>query len=237
MKLGHCMLALLTAAALAGAHLTCEAQTAAPDQEPIGVGLESFVYPYPVQYLMLRMEGKDVKLAFMDIEPSAAANGRTVVLMHGRNFFGAYWKDSIQFLSARGYRVLVPDQIGFGKSTKPDVPHSFHTHAYNTKQLLDYLSVKRAILVAHSLGGMMAMRFALMYPEQVERLVLEAPLGLEDYRTKVPFATREQLTTEAAARRAPPSRACSRASSRTGNQTINCSPTCNTVGPWAQNPS
>ncbi len=173
------------------------AQTAAPDLEPLGIGLEGFVYPYPVQYLLLRMEGEDVKLAFMDVEPSAPANGKTVVLLHGRNFFGAYWKDTIGLLSARGYRVVVPDQIGFGKSSKPDVPHSFHVHAYTTKQLLDYLGVNRVSLVGHSIGGMLAMRFTLMYPVYVERLVLEDPIGLEDYRIKVPFATREQLATDA----------------------------------------
>ena len=173
------------------------AQTAAPDLEPLGIGLEGLAYPYPVQYLLLRMEGEDVKLAYMDVEPSAPANGKTAVLLHGRNFFGAYWKETIGLLSARGYRVVVPDQIGFGKSSKPDVPHSFHVHAYNIKQLLDYLGVKRVDLVGHSIGGMMAMRFTLMYPEYAHRLVLEDPIGLEDYRIKVPFATREQLATEA----------------------------------------
>ena len=174
-----------------------QAQTAAPDLEPLGIGLEGFVYPYPVQYLLLRMGGDDVKLAFMDVEPSGRANGKTAVLLHGRNFFGAYWKETIGLLSARGYRVVVPDQIGFGKSSKPDVPHSFHGHAYNTKQLLDYLDVRKVSLVGHSIGGMMAMRFTLMYSEYVERLVLEDPIGLEDYRIKVPFATREQLAAEA----------------------------------------
>jgi pimeloyl-ACP methyl ester carboxylesterase len=190
-------LLLLAASILLLSQAVAFAQTASSDQEPIGIGLEGFVYPYPVQYLLLRMEGEDVKLAFMDVEPSAPANGRTVVLMHGRNFYGAYWKDTIRLLSGRGYRVVVPDQIGFGKSSKPDVPHSFHVHAYNTKQLLDYLGVARAIFVAHSIGGMMAARFALMYPEHVERLVLEDPIGLEDYRMKVPFATRDELAAEA----------------------------------------
>jgi pimeloyl-ACP methyl ester carboxylesterase len=70
-------------------------------------------------------------------------------------------------------------------------------HAYNTKQLLDYLGVKKASVVGHSLGGTMAMRFSLMYPDYVERLVLEDPIALEDYRLKVPFATRDELAAEA----------------------------------------
>lgn len=191
------LLVALALAVTAFWHVEASGQTASSDQEPIGIGLESFAYPYPVQYLLQRMEGQDVKLAFMDVEPSGPANGKTVVLMHGRNFVGAYWKDTIQFLSAHGYRVVVPDQIGFGKSSKPDVPHSFHVHAYNTRQLLDYLGIAKAVVVAHSMGGMMAARFTLMYPEHVERLVLEDPIGLEDYRIKVPFATRDELAAEA----------------------------------------
>ena len=165
--------------------------------EPIGTGLEGLAYPHPVRYFDLVMEGEPVRLAYMDVRPSADANGRTVVLMHGRNFFGLYWAQTIDFLTSRGYRVVVPDQVGFGKSSKPDVPHSVHAHARNTRQLLEALGVQRAVLVGHSLGGMMAFRFALMYPDAVERLVLEAPIGLEDYRIPVPYATRAELTTEA----------------------------------------
>lgn len=187
---------LCTLAVLSFAHAAA-AQSAVPEQEPLGAGLEGFVYPYPVQYLTLRMDARDVKLAFMDVEPTGTANGHTVVLMHGRNFFGAYWKDIVHFLSTKGYRTIVPDQIGFGKSTKPDLPHSLHLHAHNTKLLLDMLGVKKITLVGHSLGGMMAARFALMYPEAVERLVLEDPLGLEDYRIKVPYVPPGELLQEA----------------------------------------
>jgi pimeloyl-ACP methyl ester carboxylesterase len=186
----------IAACALLGCANAGFAQKAAPDQEPLGIGLEGFVYPYPVEYLSLRIDAADVKMAFMDVEPTATANGRTLVLMHGRNFFGAYWKDTIHLLSSKGYRVVVPDQIGFGKSSKPDSAHSLHRHAQNTKMLLDLLGIKKATVVGHSLGGMMAIRFALMYPDLVERLVLEAPIGLEDYRLKVPYATRDELAEE-----------------------------------------
>ena len=165
--------------------------------QPLGAGMEGFPYPYPVHMLDLVMEGAPVRMAYMDIEPEpGTANGRSVVLMHGRNFFGAYWADTIALLRRSGYRVIVPDQIGFGKSSKPDVPHSFHLHAMNTHYLLDALGVRKASLIAHSIGGMMAVRFALMYPDSVDRLVLEDPIGLEDYRLTVPYATREELARE-----------------------------------------
>lgn len=162
-------------------------------EEPLGLGLEGIAYPHEVRYFDLAMQGEPVKMAYMDVAATGTPNGRTVVLLHGRNFFGEYWKDTIAFFTAAGWRVLVPDQIGFGKSSKPDVALSFHQLAANTRQLLDSLGVAKADLVAHSMGCMLAVRFALMYPDRVDRLVLEGPIGLEDYRVKVPYSTPEQL--------------------------------------------
>ena len=107
--------------------------------------------------------------------------------------FGAYWSKTIAFLSQNGFRVVVPDQLGFGKSAKPDIHYSFHLLAANTKKLLDSLGIKEVAVVGHSMGGMLATRFALMYPETVTRLILEDPIGLEDYRVFVPYAPLEAL--------------------------------------------
>ena len=162
-------------------------------EEPLGLGLEGLPYPHEVRYFGLDMSGEPVKMAYMDVAPTGTPNGRTAVLLHGRNFFGEYWKNTITFFAAAGWRVVVPDQIAFGKSSKPDIALSFHQLADNTKALLDSLGVARVDLVAHSMGCMLAVRFALMYPDAVDRLVLEGPIGLEDYRVKVPYSTPEQL--------------------------------------------
>lgn len=91
------------------------------------------------------------------------------------------------FLTEAGYRVVVPDQIGWGQSDKPNLHYSFHLLAANTKKLLDTLGIQKAIVIAHSMGGMLATRFALMYPQTVQKLVYENPIGLEDYKTFVPY--------------------------------------------------
>lgn len=130
-------------------------------------------------------------MAYMDVEP-AKSNGETVVLLHGKNFNGFYWKDVIAFLSDNGYRVVVPDQVGWGLSDKPDIHYSFHLLAHNTKRLLDSLGIKQAHVIGHSMGGMLATRFALMYPETVDKLIYENPIGLEDYKTFVPYRTVEE---------------------------------------------
>ena len=167
--------------------------------EPLGVAMEGFQYPYPVEYLPLTMEGQMLKMAYMDVAPAGKPNGRNALLLHGRNFGGYYWENTIRFLSNAGYRVVVPDQIGFGKSSKPDIGLSFHALAQNTRLLLDHLGLDGTAVIAHSMGGMLAVRFALMFPKKVGKLILESPIGLEDYRLKVPYATNEELARESAA--------------------------------------
>ncbi|MGN6402194.1 MAG: alpha/beta fold hydrolase [Flavisolibacter sp.] len=147
---------------------------------------QTLQYAYPVHFLTLNIEQQSVKMAYMDVNPSNA-NGKTVVLLHGKNFNGYYWKDVIAFLAAAGYRVVIPDQVGWGQSDKPNIHYSFHLLAANTKKLLDTLGIQKIDLVGHSMGGMLATRFTLMYPANVEKLIYENPIGLEDYKTFVPY--------------------------------------------------
>jgi pimeloyl-ACP methyl ester carboxylesterase len=119
------------------------------------------------------------------------------VLLHGKNFSGAYWEPTIRALVQDGFRVVVPDQIGFGKSTKPAAfQFSFQTLADTTRALLDSLHIDHFTVVGHSMGGMLATRFALMFPEQVEKLVLVNPIGLEDWKTVVPYRSIDQAYAE-----------------------------------------
>ncbi|WP_394842721.1 alpha/beta hydrolase [Pendulispora brunnea] len=157
--------------------------------DPVDDGID---YGFPVKRQPIDIEGQHVSMAYMDVAPSGAPNGRTIVLLHGKNFSGFYFRRVIEAFRGEGYRVVVPDQVGFGKSSRPDIAYSFHGLAHNTKQLLDALGIQRAVILGHSMGGMLAMRFALLYPEKVSELVLEDPIGLEDYRTFVPYTTMDQ---------------------------------------------
>ena len=161
--------------------------------EPLGIGLEGFPYPYPVSLLPLTVESEPLRMAYMDVKPVGTANGRTVLLLHGRNFPSSYWEPTIKALTGAGYRVVVPDQIGFGKSSKPIFALSFDLLARNTAALLDALRLERVDLLAHSMGGMLAVRFVRAHPDRVGRVVLAAPIGLEDYRVYVPPVETERL--------------------------------------------
>jgi pimeloyl-ACP methyl ester carboxylesterase len=120
----------------------------------------------------------------MDVRPEVA-NGRTAVLLHGKNFCAATWRQTIDVLAANGYRVVAPDQIGFCKSTKPErYQYTFQQLARNTHAVLASLGVTSATLIGHSTGGMLAVRYALMYPGETEQLVLVDPIGLEDWKAK-----------------------------------------------------
>ncbi|BCM90854.1 non-heme chloroperoxidase [Abditibacteriota bacterium] len=154
--------------------------------QPLGIGLESFPYPRPVHFLALQNGGQDVRMAYQDAPAFVGAkrtriNRTPVLLLHGKNFGGYYWSNVIISLNKAGYRVIVPDQIGFGKSSKPDITYSFDLLANNTAKLLDTLKVPKVIVVGHSMGGMLATHFARRFPNRVEKLVLENPIGLEDY--------------------------------------------------------
>ncbi len=148
---------------------------------------------YAVEFFPVQIERQDLRMAYRDVRPIGPANGKTVLLLHGKNFSGFCWERVIRLLAARGYRVVVPDQIGFGASSRPDIHYSFHQMAANTRALLDRLGIARVVVVGHSMGGMLATRFTLLYPGTVDKLVLEDPIGLEDYRTFVPYASVEEL--------------------------------------------
>jgi pimeloyl-ACP methyl ester carboxylesterase len=151
--------------------------------------LSGYDYPFEVERWSVQAQGKGREMAYMDVRPGGDPKG-TVLLLHGKNFSGAYWKRTIEFLVDRGYRAIAPDQLGFGKSAKPtNFQYSFHALATYTSRLLDHLKVDDVSVVGHSMGGMLATRFALMFPDRTERLMLVNPIGLEDWKTKVPYRT------------------------------------------------
>lgn len=168
------------------------AAAAPPPPEPAydaeGTGFE---YPYPVRFRAFESQRQPLRMAYLDV-PAAPGRGErgVVLLLHGKNFNAGDWATTIASLSRAGYRVIAPDQLGFGKSSKPACyQFSFTQLAANTRALLASLGVERSIVVGHSMGGMLAGNYAAQYPAATEKLVLVNPIGLEDYAALVPPRT------------------------------------------------
>jgi len=158
------------------------------------MAIDSDDYPHPVKAFTFESQQQTLVMQYMDVQPEAKPKG-IVMLLHGKNFTGAYWHQTIDFLVADGYRVIVPDQVGFGLSSLPKhYQFSFAQLAANSNALLTHLKIDSVTLLGHSMGGMLATRFALQYPESVRQLLLLNPIGLEDWRAMgVPYVSIDKL--------------------------------------------
>ena len=177
------ILALFLALTVAPGAQAQEPPASPPDHwGPVSINMEDVPYPHPVSHIEFTLYGKDVRMAFMDVAPSGPANGRTVVLLHGGNYWAAAWEETIDALGDAGFRVVAMDQIGYGRSSKPVIPYSLDMHAANIARVLDDLGIDRAAVAGHSFGGMKASRFALLYPERTTHVALVNAIGLADNR-------------------------------------------------------
>lgn len=142
-----------------------------------------FVYPYPVEFFHFTSQKTPLSMAYMDISPPNSTEPQeTIVLLHGKNFCGATWNQTIEILLQSNYRVIAPDQVGFCKSSKPTgYQFSLPQLALNTNNLLKSLNITNATIMGHSMGGMLSARYALMFPSQTLRLIMVDPLGLENW--------------------------------------------------------
>jgi len=105
---------------------------------------------------------------------------RTIVLIHGLGSYMPVWTHNLEAL-ARDHRVIAIDLPGYGKSSKANHTYSMRFFAQAVRAVIQELGATRPILVGHSMGGQIAMTYALAYPGEVEALVLSSPAGLERF--------------------------------------------------------
>jgi len=163
-----------------------------PSTPDYGGNLQRFKYAWPVRTFTFNSQQQKLHMAYLDVPPvHKDPSAKVALLLHGKNFCSDTWEETIRALTQRGYRVIAPDQIGFCKSSKPQhYQFSFRQLAYNTHALMEHLGINRYVMVGHSTGGMLGVRYALMYPQALSSLVLVDPIGLEDWSAKgVPYIT------------------------------------------------
>jgi 4,5:9,10-diseco-3-hydroxy-5,9,17-trioxoandrosta-1(10),2-diene-4-oate hydrolase len=119
---------------------------------------------------------------YTDHAPIGASNG-TAIFIHGSGPGASGWsnfKHNVSAFQEAGYRCIVYDQWGYGKTSKPqDVDHTLDFFVDGLVSLMDSADVTKAVLVGNSLGGAVALGLALRHPERVEKLILMAPGGIE----------------------------------------------------------
>jgi 4,5:9,10-diseco-3-hydroxy-5,9,17-trioxoandrosta-1(10),2-diene-4-oate hydrolase len=116
----------------------------------------------------------------------SSGNGKPILFLHGSGPGASgfsNFKGNHPAIAEAGFRALVPDTLGFGKSSKPEVDYAMPFLVEKLTRFLDAVGVSHCAVIGNSHGGALAISLALTHPERVERLVLMAPGGLEERDT------------------------------------------------------
>jgi pimeloyl-ACP methyl ester carboxylesterase len=131
-----------------------------------------------IQYLLLGQQRYAYRIA-------GTGNGPAIVLLHGMGESSrVFWRTLFDHFSDR-YTLIAPDISGFGNSDDPPNGYTPAAEAGNIAALLDHLNITETIILGHSLGGIIATKFALLYPNTVSRLII--------YSTPIPGALHDNL--------------------------------------------
>ena len=134
-------------------------------QKPDRSGGRGRATDYNIRMRILTARG--VETAYDDL-----GNGRPVILLHGYPFDRSMWREQIDFLSARGFRVVAPDLRGMGQTKAPSETSTMDDMAGDVAALMDELKIDQAFICGLSMGGYVAFDFVRLFPSRVRALVL-----------------------------------------------------------------
>jgi len=123
----------------------------------------------------------------LKINYKIAGEGPAILVLHGWGGSSDSWIMVQNILANQGYKVIIPDFPGFGKSITPLEPWSLSDYTKWMIDFINYLKIERFYLVAHSFGGRIAIKFATQYPEKIKSLILCDSAGI---KPKPGFKTR-----------------------------------------------
>lgn len=136
-----------------------------------GWEFEQIDYGFPVKKAL-----QNPTIAYID----EGSGKETIILVHGLASNAGFWRYVIPELS-KHYRVIAVDLPGYGKSSKEPYSFTLSFYAEQIKRLADHLGVKKFVYAGHSMGGQIGLIFALKYPQMLDKLVLAAPAGVEEF--------------------------------------------------------
>ncbi len=115
---------------------------------------------------------KTLEMGEFKINYATDGEGRHLILLHGSDPRES-WRTWESFLPlAKSYSLIMPDLIGFGKSSRPNETPAYTVQARIVAEMMDRLSVQTAVLIGSTWGGQVALQIAMDRPERVEAAVL-----------------------------------------------------------------
>jgi len=129
-------------------------------------------YPFEVKRQAL---SSGAEVAYID-----EGRGRPIILVHGLGSYIPAWKKNIEALK-NNYRIIALDLPGYGKSSKGPWSGSLEFYTETVMELADSLGIEKFTMGGHSMGGQVTLVAALQYPERIEKLILAAPAGFEEF--------------------------------------------------------
>jgi homoserine O-acetyltransferase len=151
-------------------------------------------YPFPVKYANVKdSNGTSWQIGYMDEYAGTDPDPKVLVVIHGKGAFAGHYGNVIKFAVQRGLRVIAPDLPHYGMSGPGNLDKSPARTMQDMRDVVhelvvNQLGVKQAFYLGHSLGGQLALGYAMSWPDAVSGLILEAPAGLEEYPRDVPVA-------------------------------------------------
>ena len=129
-------------------------------------------YPYDPNYIEVPDgEGGSLRIHYID---EGYPNAEAVLMMHGEPSWSYLYRKMIPILTAAGYRVIVPDLVGFGKSDKPSKrsDYTYERHVNWMQVWLDQVGINKVTLVCQDWGGLIGLRLLTNDPDRFERAVV-----------------------------------------------------------------
>ncbi|HEY1194735.1 alpha/beta hydrolase [Flavobacterium sp.] len=138
---------------------------------------------------------KNTKISYSD-----NGKGSTIVLLHGFLENKKMWTEYVNLFSEK-HRVVTIDLLGHGESECLGYVHEMEDNAHAVNQVLEHLKIDKATILGHSMGGYVGLAFAELYPEKIQKLVLQNSTSKEDSaekklnRTRAIKAVKQNYTT------------------------------------------
>jgi pimeloyl-ACP methyl ester carboxylesterase len=148
---------------------------------------ESLTYQFPVVKAQIEPG--------LTIVHTAMGDGSPVVFIHGLGSYIPAWNKNLLPLS-KHFRCIAIDLPGYGKSSKSLHPGTMDYYAEVVIKLMDKLGINKFNICGHSMGGVIAFKLAIEFPERVDKLSLSAPGGAETYSEDEKLLVENFISTE-----------------------------------------